>query len=175
MEVGIPWDGELGRVYCTGYGLKNLSIMCSSAPTSHNRALGLMAQQHVSEILPIHLGDLTCNGIICKHDTTTNCVLGDQTGWSPCALPLGLIATYGTLAPAQYNLLRTCCVAMVSHALNASWLGTCLIKPPQATMVLKLPSSIKRCAMVGGLGQMPCKRCLEEMEMEVKVVDGSIP
>ena len=29
--------------------------------------------------------------------------------------------------------------------------------------------------MAGGLGATQCKRCLEEMDIEVKVVDGSIP
>ena len=101
-----------------------------------------MAQQHASKILPIRLGDLTCNGIICKQDATTLRVLGDQTSRSSCALLLGLVATCGTLEPMQYNLLRTCCVATAAHALNAPRLGTCSIKPLQATTVLKLPSSI---------------------------------
>ena len=101
-----------------------------------------MAQQHASEILPIRLGDLTCNGIICKHDATTLRVLGDQTSRLSCVLLLGLVATCGTLAPMQYNLLRTCCVATAADALNAPRLGTCSIKPPQATTVLTLPGSI---------------------------------
>ena len=29
--------------------------------------------------------------------------------------------------------------------------------------------------MAEGLGPTQCKRCLEEMDIEVKVVDGSIP
>ena len=60
--LAVRRDRELGRVYRTGPGLKNLSIMCSSTPISHNRALGLMAQQDASEILPILLGGLACNG-----------------------------------------------------------------------------------------------------------------
>ena len=48
-------------------------------PTSHNKVLGLMVKQNASEILPVCLGDLTCNGIIYKHDTTTLHVLGDQS------------------------------------------------------------------------------------------------
>ena len=31
---------------------------------------------------------------------------------------------------------------------------------------------IRRYAMAGGLGPTQCKRCLEEMEIEVKVLDG---
>ena len=82
VEVEIPWDGEFRRVYRTRQFLKNRSIMCSSTPISHNRALGVMAQQHASEILHIGLGDLTCKGIICKRNTTTICVLGDQISQS---------------------------------------------------------------------------------------------
>ena len=29
--------------------------------------------------------------------------------------------------------------------------------------------------MAGGLGQTPCKRCVKEMEIEGKVVEGSVP
>ena len=83
MEVEILWDGEFGTIYHTRQGLKNRSIMCSSTPFSHNTALGLMAQQHASKILPIGLGDLTCNGIIYKHNAITLRVLGDQTSHQP--------------------------------------------------------------------------------------------
>ena len=34
---------------------------------------------------------------------------------------------------------------------------------------------IRHYAVAGGLGPTQCKRCLEEMDIEVKVVDGSIP
>ena len=108
----------------------NFALRVLPAPTSHITTLGLMAQQHASEILPIRLGDLTCNGIICKHDATTLRVLGDQTSRSSCALLLGLVATCGTLAPTQYNMaqlmtrLRTIMSVMKVFEDNPEWKQT---------------------------------------------------
>ena len=61
MEVDILWNGELGKVYRTGP--QNSFHYGSLTPISHNRVLGLMAQQHASEISPIPWGNLMCNGI----------------------------------------------------------------------------------------------------------------
>ena len=101
-----------------------------------------MAQQHASQILPIRFGDLTCNGSICNQDATTLRVVGDQTSQLSCVLLLVLVASCGTLALTQFNLLWTCCNTTAAHALNAPRLGTCSIKPRQATTVLNLPSTI---------------------------------